>query len=172
MDRPSPLSSACPVPVEQQPLNEYEHLRESWFFRWATRPWPHYLGIAICLWGLSWLIAGPVAAASFPIAKYPLQFCLSGAGGASVPLVLALTHLYLGWKYVRDRLASEQISYEESGWYDGQLWPKPTAMRDRDRLVVTYQIDPLLGRLQWTFVGLGGLWAIGVGLWWLGASLD
>jgi hypothetical protein len=26
----------CPVPEEQQPVNEYEQLKESWFFRWAT----------------------------------------------------------------------------------------------------------------------------------------
>ena len=31
-----------------------------------------------------------------------------------------------GWSYVGDRLLSAVIPYEESGWYDGQMWVKPT----------------------------------------------
>jgi len=30
-----------------------------------------------------------------------------------------------GWSYVGDRLLSAVIPYEESGWYDGQMWVKP-----------------------------------------------
>ncbi|MCY7277404.1 MAG: CGLD27 family protein, partial [Phormidesmis sp. CAN_BIN44] len=29
-------SVVCPVPLEQRPINEYQDLKESWFFRWAT----------------------------------------------------------------------------------------------------------------------------------------
>lgn len=30
-----------------------------------------------------------------------------------------------GWSYVGDRLLSAVVPYEESGWYDGQMWVKP-----------------------------------------------
>lgn len=30
-----------------------------------------------------------------------------------------------GWSYVGDRLLSAVVPYEETGWYDGQLWVKP-----------------------------------------------
>ena len=30
-----------------------------------------------------------------------------------------------GWSYVGDRLLSAVIPYEETGWYDGQMWVKP-----------------------------------------------
>lgn len=34
-----------------------------------------------------------------------------------------------GWSYVGDRLLSAVIPYEESGWYDGQMWVKPPEVR-------------------------------------------
>lgn len=143
--------SACPVPFEQQPLNEYEELKESWFFRWATLDLPQYVRKLCWIWSWSWLIAGPIAAASFPPAKYPAQFALAGAAGAALFLSFVLIRLYLGWTYIRSRLADATIFYEESGWYDGQLWAKPPEMLAQDRLVVTYQIQPILKRLTQTF---------------------
>ncbi|MBF2001006.1 MAG: CGLD27 family protein [Synechococcales cyanobacterium M58_A2018_015] len=156
----------CPVPAEQQPINEYQELKESWFFRWATLDLRHYLQPLLLLWGLSWLIAAPVAATSFPIAKYPAQFVLSAAAGAMVIPVLALLRLYLGWVYVSNRLSQATVFYEESGWYDGQVWVKPEEVLQRDRLIVTYQIGSVLRRLQRTFVGIALLLLLG-GLVWI-----
>jgi Conserved in the green lineage and diatoms 27 len=155
----------CPVPAEQQPINEYQELKESWFFRWATVDWLDYIKPVLILWGMSWLIVAPVAQVSFPFAKYPAQFLLSGAAGAMVIPALALLRLWLGWFYVRDRLLKAEIFYEESGWYDGQTWEKPEAVLERDRLIVTYQIQPILRRLAWTFAGLLGLILTGVLIW-------
>lgn len=141
----------CPVPTEQQPINEYQDLKESWFFHWATLDLRGYLTPIVVLWVLSWLISAPVAAVSFPIAKYPVHFLLSGAAGGAVIPALALLRLYLGWNYVHDRLCKETIFYEESGWYDGQTWKKPNDVLQRDRLIVMYQIQPILRRLKRTF---------------------
>jgi hypothetical protein len=143
--------SACPVPEEQQPLNEYQELKESAFFRSAASDLPQYLKAIAWVWGLAWLVGGPVAAASFAPGKYPLRFFLSGAAGAGLILALALLRLYLGWSYVRDRLLQETIFYEESGWYDGQTWTKPPEILTRDRLIVSYQVQPILKRLKRTF---------------------
>jgi len=79
--------------------------------------------------------------------------------------VLSLTRLYLGWLYVRDRLYSTTVFYEESGWYDGQTWIKPQEVLSRDRLIVTYDIKPILQRLQFTFAGLAGLLVVGTIVW-------
>jgi Conserved in the green lineage and diatoms 27 len=142
----------CPVPFEQQPINEYQELKESWFFRWATLNVKGYVKPLVVLWALSWLVSGPVATVSFPVQKFPGLFFLSGAMGASIIPILALLRLWLGWMYVRDRLSKAEIFYEESGWYDGQTWEKPDEVLQRDRLIVTYQIHPLLKRigLGWT----------------------
>ena len=157
--------SICPVPEEQQPLNEYQELKESWFFRWATLELPSYISKLFCVWGLSWLICAPVAVGSFAPQKYLLQFILCSSAGAGVFLVLTLLRLYLGWSYVRDRLLKETIFYEESGWYDGQTWTKPPEILTRDRLIVSYQIQPILQRLQRTFAILV-LFVVGGGLIW------
>ncbi|MBD1937134.1 CGLD27 family protein [Microcoleus sp. FACHB-68] len=143
--------SVCPVPAEQQPLNEYQELKESWFFRWGISDLRGYLTGIAWVWGISWAISGPVAASSFVPKKYLGQFLLSGAAGASFILALVLLRLYLGWWYVRNRLLNSTVVYEESGWYDGQCWEKNPEMLLRDRLVVTHQIQPILGRLHRTF---------------------
>jgi hypothetical protein len=155
----------CPVPAEQQPINEYQELRESWFFRWVTLDLKSYLKPLVILWVLSWAIAGPVATVSFPMAKLPIQFFLSASAGAALLPFLALLRLWLGWVYVCNRLLQAEIFYEESGWYDGQTWVKPEEVAQRDRLIVTYQIQPLLQRLRRTFI-VGAMIALGGVLVW------
>lgn len=157
--------SICPVPTEQQPINEYQELKESWFFRWGTLELRDYIMKLACVWVGSWLIAGPVAAASFAPKRYMIQFLLCGTAGAGVFLALTLLRLYLGWSYVRNRLLQETIFYEESGWYDGQTWTKPPEILTRDRLIVAYQIQPILQRLKRTFAILV-LFVFGGGLIW------
>lgn len=145
MVSPSPL---CPVPEEQQPLNEYRKLQESWFFGWAILPHLPFVRRLVIVWLLGWALALPVSMVSFPLAKMPLR-CLWATGlGACFPAVFVLVQLYLGWTYVRDRLANSTIFYEESGWYDGHYWTKPDEMQTQDQLVVTYQIQPLLRRIK------------------------
>ncbi|NJO39295.1 MAG: CGLD27 family protein [Cyanobacteria bacterium CRU_2_1] len=155
----------CPVPAEQQPINEYQELRESWFFRWATLNLWSYLKPIFILWGVSWLISAPVAATSFTPAKHSIQFFLFGASGAMIIPTLALVRLYLGWVYVRDRLAQPIVFYEESGWYDGQVWTKPDEVLQRDRLIVTYQIQSILQRLKLTFGAILLLFLVGSIIW-------
>lgn len=157
--------SYCPVPTEQQPLNEYEQLRISWLFRDCTLDWRRYITKIAWIWGWSWLVAGPVAAASFPPHKYIAQFVLSSAAGASIGVILVLVRLYLGWFYISDRLFSQTVFYEESGWYDGQTWIKPQEVLNRDRLIVSYEIKPILQRLQFTFAGWAGMFLIGTIIW-------
>ncbi len=137
----------CPVPLDQQPVNEYEELKESWFFRWATLERRLFLRKIAFIWMLGWLMTSPIAAASFSPSQSVLPFILFSNLGAGFILALILLQLFLGWHYVSDRLKKGTIFYEESGWYDGQTWAKPPEMLTRDRLIVSYQINPILGRL-------------------------
>lgn len=148
-------ASICPVPSEQLPINEYNSLRESWFFRWAALDLGGYLKAIGWVWSLGWILSGPVAAASFSPAKHPGQFVLLGAGGASLLLFLILLRLYSGWFYIQNRLTSITVFYEETGWYDGQTWEKPPEVLTQDRLISTYQVQPMLRRLHQTFGVLG-----------------
>lgn len=144
----------CPVPTEQQPLNEYEELKAAGFFKTCTLNWQQYISKLVWIWGISWLIAGPVAAASFAPHKHIIQFILCGSAGASLGVLLVLVRMYLGWSYIKSRLTTATIFYEESGWYDGQTWTKPEEVLSRDSLIATYQIQPILQRIQQSFISL------------------
>ncbi len=158
-------SSFCQVPKEQQPINEYQELQTSWFFGWAKLAPAKYIGKLIWVGIWSSIVTAPLAAASFPIAKYPLQFAICAIGGSSIFIALAAIRLYLGWIYIKNRLYSEVIFYEESGWYDGQTWQKTPEILARDRLLVSYEIQPILKRIYLTFATLLATVAIGSSLW-------
>ena len=61
---------------------------------------------------------------------------------------LWILRLYLAWKYIYDRLMNATVSYEESGWYDGQTWVKTNEVLIQDRLVGTYEVLPVMDRLR------------------------
>lgn len=44
---------------------------------------------------------------------------------------------------------------QETGWYDGQMFVKPPEVLARDRLVGTYEVNPVMSRLRKTMLGTG-----------------
>lgn len=62
--------------------------------------------------------------------------------------------MYLGWAYVGNRLLSATVEYEETGWYDGQIWVKTAEVLARDRLLGSFSVKPVLSRLKITLVSL------------------
>ena len=56
--------------------------------------------------------------------------------------------LYLAWLYIYDRLMNASVTYEESGWYDGQTWIKTNEVLIQDRLIGVYEVLPILEKLQ------------------------
>ena len=138
----------CPVPPEQRPLREYEQLLESWFFVWPA----HNFRELVRPLATSWLLLTPltvlVASGSWGMRHHPAQLVLAGLVAAVALPMLLLVRQWLGWTYVHRRLLSERVEYEESGWYDGQVWEKPLAWRQQDLLVAQHQVQPVLRRLQ------------------------
>ncbi|MGF1569029.1 MAG: CGLD27 family protein [Nodosilinea sp.] len=159
------MTQRCPVPADQQPINEYQDVRGSWFYSWGSRDLGGYLKPVVILWLISWVVAGPMAAASFAPAKHPLSFALSAAMGALVLPMLTLLQLYVGWAHVGGRLRQPTVPYEESGWYDGQLWVKPEEISNRDRLIVDYQVQPVLKRIRRTLGVMAALLGLGLMAW-------
>jgi hypothetical protein len=100
----------------------------------------------------SWLLLLPlsslVASGSWVLRHHPAQLVLAGMVAAVALPMLLLVRQWLGWNYVHRRLVSERVEYEESGWYDGQVWEKPLAWRQQDLLVAQHQVQPVLRRLQ------------------------
>jgi Conserved in the green lineage and diatoms 27 len=157
----------CPVPLEQQPICEYEQLKESWLFNWGILAIGQYTRKVawVAVWSL--VLVVPLSLSIFSPGKELLEFVLSSLIGVSLLTALFLSRIYLGWQYVKNRLKSDRIFYEESGWYDGQTWLKPSTMLDRDLLVVNYEIEPILRRLHQTYGLIAGIIAIASLIWFI-----
>jgi len=95
-----------------------------------------------------WVFSSAIAASSFSPKKFFFLFFSWSSVGATLGLLLPLLQLFLGWNYVRNRLQSEQVLYEESGWYDGQIWQKPETDLTKERLIVSYEVQPILTKLK------------------------
>ncbi|AFY71235.1 protein of unknown function DUF1230 [Thalassoporum mexicanum PCC 7367] len=144
----------CPVPEEQQPLNEYLAIKDAFLYCWATRSgWPLYR-ILLGVWLGCWVVAGPVAASSFSPSRHLVEFVCLGSIGATIGLSLPLLRIWLAWIYVKNRLQSDKVLYEETGWYDGQEWQKPETDLAKDRLLVTYEVQPILAKIRNIHLGM------------------
>ncbi|XP_015901627.2 protein CONSERVED IN THE GREEN LINEAGE AND DIATOMS 27, chloroplastic [Ziziphus jujuba] len=146
------------VPFEQRPVNEYSSLKDGTLYSWGDLgPGPLFLRLG-GLWLVTFTVLGvPIAAASFNPSREPLRFVLAAGTGTLFLVSLIVLRIYLGWSYVGDRLLSAVIPYEESGWYDGQMWVKPPEVLARDRLLGSYKVKPVVKLLKQTLVGTGVL---------------
>ncbi|XP_030539002.1 protein CONSERVED IN THE GREEN LINEAGE AND DIATOMS 27, chloroplastic [Rhodamnia argentea] len=146
------------VPFEQRPVNEYSSLKDGPLYSWGDLgPGELFLRLG-GLWFVTFTVLGvPIAAASFNPAREPLRFVLAAGTGTLFLVSLIILRIYLGWSYVGDRLLSAVIPYEESGWYDGQMWVKPPEVLARDRLLGSYKVKPVVKLLKQTLVGTGVL---------------
>ncbi|MBM5806556.1 MAG: DUF1230 family protein [Cyanobacteria bacterium M_surface_10_m2_179] len=154
----------CPVPREQRPLEQYKELQASLFF-----VWPHNgaRGLATPLIR-AWLIVLPltmlVASGSVPLRHNLPQLVIAGAVAGLVLPLLLLVRQWLGWTNLQRRLMATAVEYEESGWYDGQVWEKPVAWRQQDLLVATHEVKPVLWRLQQAMAIIAALMLVGASL--------
>ena len=138
----------CPVPLNQRPLNEFNSIRNSWIISWP------FLERVIFYRKLtfSWLLITPVSLTISYGSDYlknnilELIF-LSFIASLGFPILIIIRQ-WLSWAYIYKRLNSENIEYEESGWYDGQTWEKPIDWRAKDLLIAQYQIKPVLNHLE------------------------
>ncbi|KAL3700055.1 hypothetical protein R1sor_018077 [Riccia sorocarpa] len=145
----------CVVPREQQPVNEYQDLTQSLLFPWATEEIWKYILRLVAIGGLSTLVIGwPVSAVSINASQEPLKCAVGALSGGLGASTLAVVRLYLGWAYVGNRLFSATVEYEETGWYDGEVWVKPPEVLARDRLLAYYKVKPALRRLKSTLICL------------------
>ena len=138
--------SKCPVPKEQQPTNEFIALSKSTIFSWPKTKKLLIL-VLIKFWIIAFVIFLVISSGSIYFKKYLLKYILlSLFSSLSIPLLISI-RLYLGWNHVFKRLTSEKVEYEESGWYDGQVWIKPLNLKERESLIASNEVKPILKNL-------------------------
>ena len=138
--------SKCPVPREQQPTNEFIELSKSIIFSWPKTKKSLIL-VLIKFWLGAFILFIVISSGSIyfktSIFKYIL---LSFFSSLSIPLLISI-RLYIGWNHVFKRLTSERVEYEESGWYDGQVWIKPLVLKEKESLIASIEVKPILKNL-------------------------
>lgn len=139
----------CPVPFDQQPLNEYLSLKESKFFSWSTEETNKYFMTLVYLLLILFIFLYPFAYSLISIKNFFVRAIVLDILLVNSIIVLILLRLYLGWSYVIKRLLSATVFYEESGWYDGQIWVKTADSLMQDRLVGLYEVMPFIQRLKY-----------------------
>ncbi|KAL0297219.1 UNVERIFIED_CONTAM: putative serine/threonine-protein kinase SIS8 [Sesamum radiatum] len=149
--------TGCPVPLDQQPINEYHSLSTSFPFSWASGDIVEFCSRLFATGACFSLFVGlPVSwFGSVGPKSEPIILLLAAASSGLFIVILAVVRMYLGWAYVGNRLLSATVEYEETGWYDGQIWVKTAEVLARDRLLGSFSVKPVLSRLKTTLVVLG-----------------
>jgi len=138
--------SKCPVPREQQPTNEFIELSKSKIFSWAKTKKSLIL-ILIKFWVGAFVLFLVISSGSVYFKTSLLKYTLlSFFCSLSIPLFISI-RLYLGWNHIYKRLTSEKVEYEESGWYDGQVWEKPLVLKEKESLIASIEVKPILKNL-------------------------
>ena len=138
--------SKCPVPKEQQPINEFIELSRSSIFSWPKTK-KILIFTLIKFWIISFIVFLVISSGSIYFKTSTLKYVLiSFFSSLSIPLLISI-RLYLGWNHVFKRLTSEKVEYEESGWYDGQVWTKPLVLKEKESLIASIEVKPILKNL-------------------------
>ena len=138
--------SKCPVPREQQPTNEFIELSKSTIFSWPKSK-KSLIFVLIKFWIGAFFIFLLISSGSVYFKSSILKYILLSLFSSLVIPLLISIRLYLGWNHVFKRLTSEKVEYEESGWYDGQVWVKPLVLKEKESLIASIEVKPILKNL-------------------------
>ena len=114
----------CPVPLQQRPLNEFNNIRNSWIISWPLLEKSIFYRKLLHSWILITPISLIISYGSSYLKNNPFDLTLISLTASLMLPILLLSRQWLSWTYIYKRLNSENIEYEESGWYDGQIWEK------------------------------------------------
>ena len=153
--------SKCPVPREQQPTNEFIELSKSRIFSWPKTKKSLIL-ILIKFWIGAFFIFLLISSGSVYFKSSILKYILLSLFSSLVIPLLISIRLYLGWNHVFKRLTSEKVEYEESGWYDGQIWEKPLVLKEKESLIASIEVKPILKNLIQIFSIISVLALLGI----------
>ena len=137
----------CPVPPNQRPLNEFNSIRSSWIISWPFLEKSIFYRKLIFSWLLIIPLSLTISYGSDYLKNNIFELTLVSLTTSLVFPILLLIRQWLSWIYIYKRLNSENIEYEESGWYDGQIWEKPIDWRAKELLIAQHQVKPILNHL-------------------------
>ena len=147
-------NTVCPVPLNQRPLNEFNSIRNSWIISWPFLERNIFYKKLLFSWIFITPISFLISYGSDYLRNNIVEFTFVSLTASIFLPILLLTRQWLSWIYIYKRLNSETIEYEESGWYDGQVWEKPIEWRAKDLLIAQHQIKPILNHIEMIMIFL------------------
>ena len=141
-------NTICPVPQNQRPLNEFNQIKNSWILSWPLLEKNIFYRKLIFSWFSILPISLTISYGSDYLKSNIIEFIFISSSCSLISPMFLLFRQWLSWKYIFNRLKSEKIEYEESGWYDGQIWEKPIKWRTKELLIAQYQVKPILNRIR------------------------
>ena len=138
----------CPVPPNQRPLNEFNSIREAWIISWPLLERNIFYRKLLHSWIFITPITFIISYGSNYLKNNIYDLTVISLTASLLFPILLLSRQWLSWLYIYKRLNSENIEYEESGWYDGQVWEKPIDWRAKDLLIAQHQIKPILKHVK------------------------
>lgn len=142
------MNEKCPVPQYQRPLTEYNNLKNSFSFVWTIKDSGSFFKTLLVSLIILLCLSTLIMMSSYGWEKHWLASSLQVVLMSILFLTLWIARLYSAWRYIYIRLMNATVTYEESGWYDGQTWVKPNQILIQDRLVGTYEVLPIVNRLS------------------------
>ena len=147
-------NTICPVPPNQRPLNEFNSIRNSWIISWPFLERSIFYRKLLFSWFFITPISFTISYGSDYLRSNIIELSFVSFTASIILPILLVTRQWLSWIYIYKRLNSETIEYEESGWYDGQIWEKPIEWRAKDLLIAQHQIKPILNHIEMIIIFL------------------
>jgi hypothetical protein len=137
----------CPIPEDQKPINEYIGLKENPLTNWTTLSKKQYESKIFSLFFGSLFFFSVLNFSEFEFVE---NWFVETLLWSTLFFVSFCFLLIFRWSQVLTRFNDSRLFYEESSWYDGQMWEKPLMIIKNDRLIATQKIIPILNRLKRT----------------------
>ena len=146
----------CPVPMDQRPSSQLKEVAEGLVSGWGGLDGKSYAVRLTILCGFFFtVIAYPIASETYNPEIQWTEAHVAAMLGSLVAVSAITLNIHNSWDYVRNRLLSATIEYEETGWYDGQVYVKTPEMLAKDRLDGTYVCGPAVARCKKTMLACG-----------------
>jgi hypothetical protein len=140
----------CPIPEEQKPINQYIGLKENLLTSWTTLAPKKYQKKIISLYTFLFFLVSSFQFYSFQGVYYLFDWILENCL-ITTNLILFLFLIILSrWIQIQNQFNKARFFYEETSWYDGQIWEKPLLLIKNDQLISSQKITPIIQRIQKT----------------------
>jgi hypothetical protein len=146
----------CPVPMDQRPSSQLREVSEGFVSGWGGLDSRQYaIRISILCGFFFVFLAYPISSETYNPEIQWTEAHVAAMLGSLVAVSAVCLNIHNSWVYVRNRLLSATIEYEETGWYDGQVFVKTPEMLAKDRLDGMYVCGPAVARCKNTLLACG-----------------